>query len=150
MQAVVELRSTMYKPDGLIWNSFEQIVLDKGQRYKRAKLPKEFTMGVPRYCFHNSLAVALKNPDLVYVEGFAFSCGIMPVHHAWLARKGKTNVIEITNDNYTAYLGIPFTHEYLKYRYSIMKDSASLLDDWRNQFPCLYMNHDDLNKIIQK
>lgn len=39
----------------------------------------------PRECFANALMVAMSEPDLRYVEGFATS--IIPVEHAWVVDK---------------------------------------------------------------
>ena len=151
LHCIIEMRNRMTLPDGIVWNSLEHIVRDNGQRYRKAKLPTEFKMGIPKHCFYNCGVLAIKRPDLVYVEGFAVAEKVpFPIHHAWLAKKGKTNVIEVTSSLFSVYYGIPFTQQYIIKKYATMKQCSSLLDDWENKFPCLFMTTNKLSEIIQK
>jgi hypothetical protein len=83
----------------------------EGRFHQAAPLPPDIPAGEPRSCFLNSWRLAMKHPDLRYVEGYAHQ-GLTPVHHAWNVNRNNV-VVDSTWDEenaplaHRAYLGVP-------------------------------------------
>lgn len=64
--------------------SYEHLVLERGQAWVPATLPRAIIPGLPRRCYDNTLELVRALPGLRYVEGFAVAAGSnLAVHHAW-------------------------------------------------------------------
>lgn len=94
-------------PGGKPGASFTGFILSRGKSYTAQKLPKGYRRGKRHMCFQNAIHLALKRPDLTYVEGYAMR--IMPIIHAWCVDK-EGKVIDPTWDRPEEgeYFGIPF------------------------------------------
>ena len=104
-------------------------------------------MGMPKHCFQNSFMLAIRR-KLVYVEGYAVVSGVgLPILHAWCVRPGSDEVIDVTTTNVEDYFGIPFDTEFVK-RQRANSKSASLIDNWCDDFPLLTMPEEELCKVI--
>jgi hypothetical protein len=59
---------------------------------------KKYRQGLATQCFRNALDLATRNPNLMYVEGWAtnHACGNILFMHAWNAEIGSTKVIDNT------------------------------------------------------
>jgi len=86
MEAVARKRAADFPAKSGYYASIEELVLDLGRRWRWQPLRREFSphsrWGAPKACFSNALIAGLLNPDLRYVEGFAYA-GLIPIHHAW-------------------------------------------------------------------
>lgn len=75
-----------------------------------APTPKGIQPGVKRHCFFNAFTLALDNPELTYMEGFAHY--ILPIHHAWVVDPEGRAIDNTWEDGHgAAYYGIPFTND---------------------------------------
>jgi len=112
-------------------------LLKDGRWYEPQMLPRKYAYGEMKQCFANAARLALREPTLTYVEGFAHS-GLIPVHHAWTVDL-KGRVIDPTwrtrpEDEYAhkvhdmAYLGIEFE---IEEAVSYLLQGGSCLFDWR-------------------
>jgi hypothetical protein len=98
----------------------EEIVLANGRgMYCTANVWRGIRRGPLRNCFQNATHLALCNPErFIYVEGYAVrpSLSLVLGEHAWLLdRQNNHSVIDPTwrDTKDGAYLGIPFSTEYL-------------------------------------
>jgi hypothetical protein len=84
-----------------------------GIQCKAQPLPAEYKRGIPKQCFSNATSIALDNPSLRYVEGFAVR--VIPIHHAWLIDEAG-NVIDPTWDRPEEgeYCGVVFDTDTLR------------------------------------
>lgn len=75
------------RPD--ITNDYREI-LEHGEQFTYAPLPGRYKqwVGDLGLCFMNAFMLAVANPELEYVEGFATST--FPTHHAWCVDKNGT------------------------------------------------------------
>lgn len=89
---------------------------------------RKFRRGLTQQCFRNSMMLAMTNPDLTYVEGYARHPDVpfMSFHHAWCI-DGKGRIVENTWDVLApAYFGIPMITNYVSFaaikseRYSVL------------------------------
>jgi hypothetical protein len=90
-------------------------VVQRSLLFKATALPASVTSGQKRECFRNATQLAMDNiGKYVYAEGYAVSTAGLVTSHAWcVTREGE--VIDPTWDKpeQCAYLGIPFSHEFL-------------------------------------
>jgi hypothetical protein len=59
-----------------------QFVLEYGWFYEPAPVQEGVEMASEGECYNNALILALTDPSLIYVEGFAASEGGVRIHHA--------------------------------------------------------------------
>lgn len=66
--------------------SAERLVLDRGQVWTWAPLPELLNYGPVKECFANAYGALFERggADLLYVEGFAYTEGLIVTEHAWL------------------------------------------------------------------
>lgn len=148
LQKMAEFRRQHFTHPTLKWCCFEELVLKLGTPYTWAPRPKNFQAGLPKACFNNSGLLALRRKNLVYVEGFALLGNIgLPIHHAWVIEQDSDVVIDVTSDNFRAYIGIPFRTDYLRQRRKAT-DSASLLDDSKGKFPLMRMDEAEILPLM--
>ena len=110
-------------------------------------VPEEDThaLGTIKECFCNAFDLVQRNPELIYVEGYA--AGIIPVHHAWcIDPDGKVIEVTWTDDHRLAYYGIPMDFDYVK-RAVFRKQTYGVIDDWNNRWPIF---SDDKSKWIHE
>lgn len=95
--------------------------------------------GLPKQCFYNATRLVQRDPKRwVYCEGYAITSNVDFIigEHAWvLDRRHKDAVVELTwdFDGESAYLGIPFSPEYLLA--NVSRDRYGLLDNWQARWP---------------
>lgn len=133
------------------WACFEEFVLKFGVYYEWETRPKNFKQGIIKQCFSNSSLLARKHENLVYVEGFASGQKVpLPVHHAWVVRRGSNKVIDVTTEYFDTYIGVPFDTKFLKKHWRSKPKSSSLIDNWEDGFPLLKMNEAEIRGIMEK
>jgi hypothetical protein len=78
--------------------NIDAIVLEKvirhGKPYTHLPKPKYLRWRKQKQCFYNSWMTAVKNPELLYVEGFILGTHD-PIHHAWVSPDG-IHAIDVT------------------------------------------------------
>lgn len=94
--------------------SLAAFVLEHGQVFETDAKTFVGRRMTPKQCFGNATKVALRRPDMVYVEGFVQSSIL--IHHAWLMRPdGK--VFDPTfrgdDDPLRGYFGVAFSTGYV-------------------------------------
>jgi hypothetical protein len=118
-------------------------VADNGLLFASQPLPSRYRIGRPKACYYNSYQMAVRNPRLTYVEGYATH--IIPIMHAWCVDQNG-NVHDRTWANGEHYVGLPIKTSYLKKVIQTRKKkdgklaSYALLDDWQNRFPLLTLD----------
>ena len=143
----------------------EDYVLDRGsdQTVSEALSPAELSVllgavdrarmrFVQKQCFYNAQILALKEPSLQYVEGFAIGRSGFPVHHAWCTIGGK--LVDLTWRTTTpnhkgrlrdrvfgeipegwSYRGVPFDAERILDRILETHVSRAFIGDWERGNP---------------
>ena len=137
LQSLLDMRKAHMKmPSEFAYWGMEDFLLQHGQEYQYAPLPKGVKRGIVKMCFQNAWELA-KRRKWLYVEGMAQ--GIIPTHHAWVANpKHPTIAIDPTwSENLVpgeqrVYIGVPFN---LDLAGKMRKKESSLLDDWQGSFP---------------
>jgi hypothetical protein len=87
-----------------------------------------------KQCFVNAAMLALEDDDLVYIEGYAAS--VIPTEHAWCWSLSGKRIVDPTWERGLAYMGIPFTTDFLRRRL-LETGKYGLLDDGLGGFPML-------------
>jgi hypothetical protein len=93
----------------------EALLLSHGRWFLSAPLPAGRPLGKEGRCFANATRHAARY-GLVYVEGYALASGVVGLAHAWCAHPDGTVEDPTWNTDGHAYLGIPFTEQYLRER----------------------------------
>lgn len=89
------------------------IVLKHGSFFTPQPKPDCIPWDPVRLCFMNAANLALSDPGMTYVEGFADS-GLMPTEHAWVVDV-KGRVFDSTwRKHGLSYFGVPFTTRLLR------------------------------------
>lgn len=90
-------------------------MLKMGRAWTPQPLPAGVPAGPKRQCYQNAGTLAVENPDLTYVEGYAQPPGLPPVHHAWCV-DAEGRVIDNTFDDPedAQYYGVPLTGKTLR------------------------------------
>lgn len=115
------------------YRCLQEFVLKHGIECTAAPLPEGVKRGRVKLCYMNATKLALKRPDLVYVEGFAV--GVIPVMHAWCVTPDGT-VIDPTWDTGRDYFGVPIKTGYLR-RAIVKSGFYGLIDNYQNEWPLL-------------
>lgn len=97
-----------------------RMVLDIGRGFTAsAPMPEGQRLGRPKLCYWNAYELALGEPSLTYVEGYAATArvGGVPIFHAWCCdRDGR--VIDPTwrfvRNAEAGYFGIPIKADFVK------------------------------------
>lgn len=93
------------------YKSFEELLLAKGQFFKKGKADQ---VGIEGYCFSccQQYLLEFDDPNLYYCEGYAIAGDdyYIPTRHGWLLKNGK--VLDITARGLSpAYYGVKFSRE---------------------------------------
>lgn len=136
VKAIAEMTRQSNIGVGLVYRNAYDFVDQHGREYAPpTEEDPRYEMGEPRACYHNSATATLGNPELRYVEGYAWTKNTegLPIHHAWnLDEDG--NVVDLTwGGEGIAYLGVEFPVE--TWGPAFVEGSGSVLDDWKRGFP---------------
>jgi hypothetical protein len=105
-------------------------------------------------CYYNSQMVVLTDHtgQLEYTEGYAIGRSI-PCPHGWITINGKVidltwrterpnhkgrlrdRIFGVLPEHWT-YIGVPFDTKYVRTRLTKHGEAASLIDDWKEDYPC--------------
>lgn len=96
-------------PEKCVYGSMYEFVLVNGRAYDP---PKDGPGMMNGECFKNAADMAVGNPRMTYVEGFA-TTGMLPVFHAWCVDEDGNVVDPTWGTKGTAYFGVPFPTKYL-------------------------------------
>ncbi len=125
------------------YKSVADFVLQEGQELKVAELPLRGCMlGEMKQCFKNSHDLILREPDLTYVEGYAFlpPCRgyghSFPIHHAWCITPEGIVLDPTWKDKGEIYFGVPFDRDFANW-FIIEYKRYCLIDSWEEGFPLL-------------
>ena len=133
------------------WNYFNSndFVAHFGKSFEYQPLPSKYPKMIPKYCFHNSICLALKRKNLVYVEGYALIEKLsLPIHHAWCVEIGSNKVIDPTTENVRDYFGVPFKREVIKIKSKDKTGQFSIIDDVEHRWPLLKMPIEQVLEFI--
>jgi hypothetical protein len=134
---------------GVLKRTPSQFIHDYGWFYEPAPLPDAVNPGNSNECYNNALVLALNEPSLIYVEGFAAGPGGLRIHHAW-ATDGTGRAIDNTWDAPdVVYVGVPFKCGFVSLTGLKNKGVGSLLDDYANDFPLLRELSDEPEKWLE-
>lgn len=97
--------------------------------------PDLYPQGAPRLCYANALCLALADPKLRYVEGYAMMAGGDVVQHAWNATEGCRLVDSTWMNTGHAYYGVTFAAG--RADDATWEGDATVLDDHRRGWPLL-------------
>lgn len=123
---------------GLKHGSYYSLVLDLGTvRKAPLELPEWCPIMAMRQCFNNAYELAVENPGLTYVEGYAMH-SVLPTPHAWVVDEDDriidptwTGILEEDETmHYAYYAGVKFETNFL-IRRSIETGWVSMfMNDW--------------------
>jgi hypothetical protein len=134
---------------GVLKRTPSQFIHDYGWFYEPAPLPEAVKPGNPNECYNNALVLALNDPTLIYVEGFAAGAGGLRIHHAW-ATDGTGRAVDNTWDAPgVVYVGVPFKCGFVSLTGLKNKGVGSLLADYANDFPLLRELSDQPEKWLE-
>jgi hypothetical protein len=107
-QMLVKLHAGMRPlPDGWSYSCMEDFLLDRGQFWTPAPLPKRVKPMRPKECFFNALKLVMRRrKTLRYVEGVALS--MIATHHAWAVDAAGTVIDPTWETPGSAYFGVVF------------------------------------------
>lgn len=115
------------------YRGIAELVLRHGRSWSESST-ECWPAGEAQQCFANAQRLALLNPELTYVEGYAMS--VVPLHHGWCVdRAGR--VIDVTwiDRSGVEYFGVPIRTPYVRQRVLRSKFWGSLFDDWQAEPP---------------
>src|SRR5436190_8035194 len=110
---LAETQPQLHRP-GYRYRLYEALVLDLGQPWTAAPLPRSLRRGPMHYCYGTTLGLVQKYPGLRYVEGFAIPWADghagAPCLHSW-AVNGNGRVWDATwpDPEHSAYFGMAFS-----------------------------------------
>jgi len=164
LKQLASMQASIGKPDGFNYFGTEDYVFDRGvdqtlslplTEDEHESLFRTISSGhrfMQKQCFHNAQLLALENPDLQYVEGYAQGNAIIPVHHAWLSLNGK--LIDLTwrtdKPNHKGrlsnrilgaipdgwcYRGVSFDTDLIRERIIDSGETRALIGDYTRGFP---------------
>lgn len=139
LSACDQVSRSMPGRDNMQHRSFESLLLAHGIWFQPQRLPSGYRRMAIKQCYTNAYHLALNDPELIYVEGYAMC--VIPVLHAWVVKVGSHKVIDPTWESIgggAAYLGIPFQ---LKYLNRVMARSGCAIDNYKDRFPIISGKH---------
>jgi hypothetical protein len=130
MGGMVEMNA---RPGALYPQGYYQLVRQNGRLWEAQALPAEYKRMTVKECFSNAMHLALDDPDLTYVEGYAQS-PMIPTNHAWVVDRDGY-VIDPTWDSpeTNGYFGIAFDTEFALRLVEQQGYYGLLGNDWLNK-----------------
>lgn len=129
----------------LFYHSIEEFVLANGQEFSYAK-NTEYGFGKMRECFMNAFQLAIANPELRYVEGYATS--VIPTLHAWNIDLTGTVIDNTWKHDDKArnrgYYGVWFPTDYIMH-VAYKRGKYGIIDNVEMNFPLLRTKFDREN-----
>ncbi len=116
--------------------SVEALVLEHGRWFTPAPLPPDRPRGRPQRCYGNA-TLHSQTYQLVYTEGFAIHTTGFPAAHAWCVRPDGTVEDPTWDTDGHAYLGLPFTDDYLREHETRAATHTVLFDQHRTGWDLL-------------
>jgi hypothetical protein len=115
LQDRVSLLKEIRPNQGWKYIGIEELLLDRGTVMEAKPLPKTIKRGLSKSCYHNCQKIAFKQNDFTYVEGYAVAEEIsLAIAHAWLMTPEGSAIDPTWDEPGTAYLGIPFSTNWVK------------------------------------
>ncbi len=118
----------------------EDFVLHHGRCWKPQPLPPGYRIGKLGDCGRNACRLALRRPDLTYVEGYAIAKQMASwenyLGHSWVVDQERRVIDPTWPEGGVEYFGVPFETSYVA---SICKKSPTptLIERWWDDFPLL-------------
>jgi len=156
LKQMSQMRRTMMKrPGDFVYNGMEDFVLKEGKPFRvNLKKLNRFGTGQMKMCFRNAFELTMKNPDLIYVEGFA-TC-VIPTLHAWVVDQDGV-IADPTWDadegvkqyRPSGYYGVMFSHKQCL-EMMVKTGHYGMLDAWQAGWPLLKTKFKSEVKLCQK
>lgn len=117
---------------GYRYRVYEELVLDLGQPWTAATLPRKLRRGPMRHCYGNTLALVQRFPGLRYVEGFAIPWADghvgRPELHCWAVNvNGRVWDATWPEPEHSAYFGVVFSREHVERFVNLDADTFGIL-----------------------
>lgn len=128
------------KQDGWRYHSYAELILDRGEwcRTGDRVRPPGLKKGRDKQCYTNAFWVAISNPGLTYVEGYAVPQVVtMPMEHAWCVDEAGVVVETTWKTLGRTYLGMRFTTEQVQRSALETKMYGVLGSDYARDFKLL-------------
>jgi hypothetical protein len=110
-------------------------ILHRGQSWICQPRPEKFVLGKPGQCVQASLKLAMKHPELFYVEGVAFGpCGLAA--HAWTVDKYWRIIDPTWEVGESFYFGVAFKTSYIR-QVCVRGFRGSIIWNWQDGWPLL-------------
>lgn len=118
------------------YTGLEDFILKHATPAVCTQLVDDDLRGEPKQCFYNAQMLAINDPTLTYVEGYAQS--VIPIHHGW-CRDADGCVIDPTwkDPEGKLYFGVGFRTEYVRQQILDTGFAGSLILNDRDQFKLL-------------
>jgi hypothetical protein len=136
-------------PKGYLKRTSCQFVHDYGWFYDSGPLPQAVEPGDSNECYSNALVLALGDPSLIYVEGFAAGEGGLRIHHAWIAARNGLAIDNTWRVPGVVYVGVPFRCGFVSLTGLKNNGVGGLLDDFANDYPLLRELSDKPEKWLE-
>jgi hypothetical protein len=89
--------------------------LRMGRAWTAQPLPAWVARGPMRQCYENAGTLCIENRNLTYVEGYALSPGLPPIHHAWCVDADGCVIDNTFQDSdRVQYFGVPIRAKTLR------------------------------------
>jgi hypothetical protein len=124
------------------WRFFgvEDFVREHGRTWPPQQLPPGYKLMKLGHCGRNASRLALRDPELTYVEGFAvpnfFIGQVNYLGHSWVADPEGRVIDPTWPEGGSEYFGVPFETDYVR-GIGKGKPISTLLDRWWDEFPLL-------------
>jgi hypothetical protein len=127
-----------FHPDTCDFCGPNHFILYHGEVWFCQPRPAQFKLGKFGRCGQNSMNLALKHSELIYVEGVVgVNNRYQLVPHSWTADRNR-RIIDPTweVDDENVYFGVPFKTSYLR-QVRAKGLRASLIENWQDGFPLI-------------
>lgn len=130
--------SMLLPSPGYHYSCIEDFLLREGQEFKHIDFDHKYPYGEIKNCYQNAADLAIRHPELTYVEGYATV--VIPTLHAWLVDK-EDRVIDVTWQDFGeyephGYWGVKFPQRVLMSQ-MVETKMYGLLDAWESRWPML-------------
>lgn len=148
LTAIVQIRAnSQFRAPDLIYKGGEDLVKRHGKQFTAQPLPEEYGLMEAKNCYNNAFILAAANPELTYVEGYAYS-GILPIHHAWVV-DAEGRVIDPTwiDPVNCTYFGVGFKTAHLRKLVNKRGFNPTMFDDYDRSWP-LFRGRIPLSAVV--